>query len=94
MLSGSVPFQVAGPDKASKIMDRIKGGRFSFKGAVWNVVSESAKDIIKGKWMMVNSVMSSLLPFRRLFLVLNFFGLFYVENSAQSLGLVVRTLGL
>lgn len=49
MLSGSVPFQVAGPDKASKIMDRIKGGRFSFKGAVWNVVSESAKEIIKGE---------------------------------------------
>ena len=48
MLSGRVPFQVSGPDKASKIMDRIKVGMFSLKGAVWNVVSESAKDIIKG----------------------------------------------
>ena len=53
MLSGRVPFQVSGPDKASKIMDRIKVGMFSLKGAVWNVVSDSAKDIIKGNKLSV-----------------------------------------
>ena len=34
-------------------MDRIKVGMFSLKGAVWNVVSDSAKDIIKGNKLSI-----------------------------------------
>jgi len=50
MLSGRVPFQGAGPDRASQTMDRIKGGMFSMAGAEWTVVSDTAKDIIRGEW--------------------------------------------
>lgn len=49
MLSGKVPFQVTGPDKASKIMDRIRGGQFTMEGSEWNIVSETAKQLIAGK---------------------------------------------
>lgn len=48
MLSGKVPFQGFGTDRASKIMDRIKGGQFTMSGPEWDVVSDNAKQLIQG----------------------------------------------
>lgn len=55
MLSGKVPFQVLGPDRATKIMDRIKGGQFSMQSKEWSVVSESAKLLIRGTRPLLSS---------------------------------------
>ncbi|XP_074646611.1 ribosomal protein S6 kinase alpha-5-like isoform X2 [Tubulanus polymorphus] len=48
MVSGKAPFQSHSRDSASAIMQKIKGGEFSFDGPEWDRVSEKAKKVIKG----------------------------------------------
>ncbi|KAG8199935.1 hypothetical protein JTE90_006182 [Oedothorax gibbosus] len=49
MLSGKTPFQTYSRKATSDaIMQRIRGGEFSFNGPQWNIVSDEAKEVICG----------------------------------------------
>ncbi|XP_076359815.1 ribosomal protein S6 kinase alpha-5-like isoform X1 [Tachypleus tridentatus] len=49
MLSGKAPFQSYSREASSAaIMQRIREGEFSFSYPAWNMVSQQAKDVIKG----------------------------------------------
>ncbi|XP_064621307.1 ribosomal protein S6 kinase alpha-5-like isoform X2 [Lineus longissimus] len=49
MLSGKAPFQSRSrEDSAASIMQRIKGGEFTFTAPAWERVSDQAKRLIKG----------------------------------------------
>lgn len=49
MLSGRAPFQTYSREaSAAAIMRRIRGGEFTFVGPQWSLVSEQAKDVIRG----------------------------------------------
>jgi serine/threonine protein kinase len=49
MLSGSVPFQSYSREaSAAAIMQRIREGEFSFSAPQWDLVSNQAKNVIKG----------------------------------------------
>ena len=53
MLSGTVPFQnYSSEDSAESIMKRIKGGQFDFSTVGWKDVSEQAKDLIQGLYIV------------------------------------------
>ncbi|XP_076312815.1 ribosomal protein S6 kinase alpha-5-like isoform X2 [Tachypleus tridentatus] len=49
MLSGKTPFQSYSQEASTEaIVQKIRIGKFSFSGPAWNVVSQQAKDVIKG----------------------------------------------
>ncbi|XP_013792506.1 ribosomal protein S6 kinase alpha-5-like, partial [Limulus polyphemus] len=49
MLSGKAPFQSYSREaSAATVMQRIREGEFSFSDSAWNMVSQQAKDVIKG----------------------------------------------
>ncbi|KAL3284975.1 hypothetical protein HHI36_019104 [Cryptolaemus montrouzieri] len=49
MLCGRAPFHARSRDEnVSSIMERIKGGDFSFESPAWNGVSQDAKSVVKG----------------------------------------------
>jgi calcium-dependent protein kinase len=44
LLSGTPPF---GGRNEKQIMENVKGGQYNFNNAVWNNVSDDAKDFVK-----------------------------------------------
>ena len=58
MLSGKAPFQASNRGAnagASAVMDRIRSGEFKFDGPSWDVVSDEAKRVIRGKYLSTKS---------------------------------------
>ena len=56
MLSGKAPFQTSCVSNSNSIVEKIRGGEFSFSGKEWQCVSDKAKKIIKGEPSRINAL--------------------------------------